>query len=129
MSYEINSEAVNSRNDWQQQPTTPGLTARSAETFPGDATVFLGVGELLPGGVVITGYLEADSIAALQAKINTEYARTAETTLSTVELNGVTYSDQHLARFDVLGPNEPYLDSGSTKHQRRVRYVWQGVKP
>jgi hypothetical protein len=131
LSYSIDGNNVNNRIDWRHLRVDTGVSDRGVETFPGDAAVYIGVGELRPAGVVVTGFIEAATVAALDAALKAQAARMAATTLSTVAINGASYSNQHLARFEVASENIPFIDpdSGSLMQSRRVRYTWQGVKP
>jgi len=130
LSYFIGATQINARDDWRHKPVTGGLTGRRQEVFPGDGNLYLTIDVAKPNGVIITGFIEATSLSQLQTNIDAEAARMAFTTLSTVAINGVTFSNQHLLDFKATTPLIPFIDpdTGQQKYKRAVRYTWQGVR-
>ncbi len=128
--YKINGNDVNDRIDWRQRFVAGGVTGRRAETFPGDGAVYLRIGKIKAPGVIVTGWLEGNTLAGVTSQMDVESDRMADTTLSDLFINGVAHLNQHLAGFEQTTLFTPFRDDGGVvRIMVGVRYTWQGVRP
>lgn len=129
MSYKINGNTVgdDTAGDWRHRRIN-ARTPRSEAGFPGDGNRYFQVGEQKPAGVVVEGYLMDDNFNALTGEVEAEEDREATRQTYTVFINGVTYSYQHLVKFETIGGYEPVYYDGEDKYRVRCRWTWVGVR-
>ena len=131
--YLIDDQPVNAREDWRHQIIPGNLSARSAESFPGDAKRYIVKGDVLPDSVVITGFLEAATLIDLRAEVATYTAMQGATTLKSISINDVPFTGMDLRRFEVAGKIQGCIrytiapDENPQGVRQAVRFIWEGT--
>ena len=120
--YEIDSSAVNQRNDWRHQRQPAQLAARRVDGFPGDPNRYLTKGPLRPRTIRVSGILTDSTWAGLYGQLDTYESMQADDTTHSVSIHGVTYSNMDLAAFRQTGRHRP---DGDGNVRVPVEFTWQ----
>ena len=125
--YLIDGQPVNSRVDWKNPPATSATGASRLEAFPGSGITYSLTGPQRGPRVIVEGWLEAETSAALRALIAAAAALHFDAATHPVKLLGTPNRECQLIQpLGVIGNPIGFRRSGSSNTVRqRVRYVWQ----
>jgi len=128
--YTIGGVAVNDLPDWQHMPTPGRAQGVRITEFPGITDLFATVGSVMPGQIVIVGFLQGTSatssdaaIAALNAELEAQSVH--QTASTTVVYRDEAWSDCLLMDVRFIGSVKSIYDGDTYHVQRRVQFTWQ----
>lgn len=123
MAYFIDGDEI-SGGSWRHELRPSPMRAQREESFPGDPSRYMLVGPEPPPDILVTGRLDATSIANLNALMETYSAMRADTALHAITISGDTFADVYLASVRFEGPVMP----GPVGVQRRTRFEWRQLQ-
>ncbi|MBB6429224.1 hypothetical protein [Algisphaera agarilytica] len=125
--YLIDNDPVNDRQDWTNRPAVSATGPVRQEAFPGSGITYTMTGPKRGARVIVEGWLEAETSAALRALVEEQDDLRFDAATHAVEILGTTYNDCQLAEpLRVVGDPVPFVAVGNSNRMRqKVRYVWQ----